>query len=106
MRYANETARIYTMRSHDLSTWTAPELLRVKGKNVSNEDAGRMIDPYLIQDKDDKDKYWCLFKQNGVSMSYSYNLKDWVFQGSAEAGENVSVLLENGEYVMFHSNAT
>jgi hypothetical protein len=70
---------------------------------VKREDMGRMIDPYLLEDADEKGKWWCYYKQNGVSMSYSYDLKNWTFAGHAHSGENVTVLHENGEYIMFHS---
>jgi len=62
-----------------------------------------MIDPYLIPDKDVHDRWWCFYKQNGASMSYSDDLKTWTYFGNVEAGENVCVLIENDEYIMFHS---
>ena len=64
---------------------------------------GRMIDPYLLEDKDVKGKWWCFYKQNGVSMSYSYDLQNWSFFDSKKSGENVYVLIENNEYILFHS---
>ena len=64
---------------------------------------GRMIDPYLLEDKDEQGKWWCFYKQNGVSMSYSHDLRNWTFFGHAESGENVSVLNERDEYILFHS---
>lgn len=103
IRYGDETARLYIMRSKDLKTWSLPELLKVKGDAVSCNNMGRMIDPYLIQDKDDSTKYWCFYKQNGVSLSYSYNLKSWTYFGHTSAGENVSVIIDNNEYILFHS---
>ena len=36
-------------------------------------------------------------------MSYSYDLVNWTFAGHTESGENVSVLVENGKYILFHS---
>lgn len=103
IRFGDETARLFIMRSKDLKKWTEPELLRVKGDDVSREDMGRMIDPYLVEDKDEKGKYWCFYKQNGVSLSYSYDLKSWTFFGHTQAGENACVLVENDEYILFHS---
>jgi hypothetical protein len=103
MRTADASSRIFIMRSRDLNKWSEPEMLRVKGPDVPVEKMGRMIDPYIIEDKDEKGKYWCFYKQNGVSMSYSYNLIDWTFFGYTESGENVSVLIENNEYILFHS---
>ena len=64
---------------------------------------GRMIDPYLFEDKDEKGKWWCFYKQNGVSMSYTYDFLNWTFYGNTNSGENVCVLNDGGEYVMFHS---
>jgi hypothetical protein len=104
-RYGDETARIFLMRSRDLQSWQPPEIIRVKGPDVLVTDMGRMIDPYLLQDKDDPDKWWCFYKQNGVSMSYSRDLKNWTFFGSTDAGENVCVLVHNDEYLLFHSPA-
>ncbi|MDN5203417.1 hypothetical protein QQ008_18665 [Fulvivirgaceae bacterium BMA10] len=101
--YGDETARIFTMSSPDLEKWSAPKLLKVKGPDVLESDMGRMIDPYLIEDKDEKGKFWCFYKQNGVSMSWSYDLQNWTFYGSADAGENVCVLTKNDEYILFHS---
>ena len=101
--YGNATARLYLMRSKDLEHWSEPELMRVKGPDVPVEKMGRMIDSYLMPDKDDPGKWWCFFKQNGVSMSWSRDLKNWTFTGSAKAGENVCVLVHNKEYLMFHS---
>lgn len=102
-RYGNKDARIYTMRSTDLINWGKPEIIMVKGREIPVEKMGRMIDPYLLEDKDEQGKYWCFYKQDGVSMSWSYDLVNWTFQGRAEAGENVCVLTENNEYIMFHS---
>jgi len=102
-RYGDSTARIFSMRSKDLDTWTEPDLIKVKGPSVARENMGRMIDPYLLQDLHDKDRYWCFYKQNGVSMSYSYDLVNWTYHGSTHAGENVCVLKEKGQYILFHS---
>ncbi|MDR2936653.1 MAG: hypothetical protein LBU80_04855 [Rikenellaceae bacterium] len=101
-RYGNSGARLYTMRSRDLINWSEPKLLKVKGA-AAKKDMGRMIDPYLVQDKDDPAKWWCFFKQNGISMSYSYDLENWIYVGSTPGGENVCVLVENNEYILFHS---
>lgn len=103
VRYGNQNARIFYMRSKDLVNWGEPELMMVKGSAIPEEKMGRMIDPYLLEDKDEQGKFWCFYKQEGVSMSWSYDLVNWTFQGRAEAGENVCVLTENNEYIMFHS---
>jgi len=101
--HANDTARIWIMRSDDLETWGEPELLRVKGLDMARKDIGRMIDPYLVEDKDEPGKWWCFYKQKGVSMSYSRDLSTWTYVGHTESGENVCVLVEDDEYVLFHS---
>ena len=91
------------MRSGDLANWSEPELLRVKGDDVPVEEMGRMIDPYLIEDADQPGKWWCFYKQSGVSMSYSHDLRKWIYVGRAGAGENVTIIRQGDEYIMFHS---
>lgn len=103
--YGNAQSRLWIMRSKDLETWGAPELLKVKGPEVPTEKMGRMIDPYLIVDQHEPDKWWCFYKQNGASMSWSKNLKDWNYFSHVNAGENVCVIMDQGEYLMFHSPA-
>lgn len=102
-KFGTGDARIYIMRSKNLKRWSLPELLRVKGNEVSQTDMGRMIDPYLIEDKEEKGKWWCFYKQNGVSMSYTYDFKHWKYVGHTESGENVSVLNEDSTYILFHA---
>ncbi len=102
-RFGNGDARLYIMRSKDLNNWSQPELMKVKGDSVSFEEMGRMIDPYLIEDKNEKGKWWCFYKQNGVSMSYTYDFKNWTYSGHTESGENVCVLNEDDQYILFHS---
>lgn len=104
-KYGNESARIWTMRSPDLERWGEAELLRVKGPDVPREAMGRMIDPFLLEDKDESGKWWCFYKQQGASMSFSRDLSTWTYFGRVDAGENVCVLVDRGEYVMFHSPA-
>lgn len=74
-RFGTGDARLFIMRSRNLKSWSAPELVRVKGPQVSEEKMGRMIDPYLLEDKDEKGKWWCFYKQNGVSLSYTKDFK-------------------------------
>ena len=102
-KYGNQSARLFIMRSKDLEHWGKPELLKVKGANVAITDMGRMIDPYLLQDKDKPGKYWCFYKQNGVSMSFTYDFENWTYFGHTGSGENVCVLTENNQYILFHS---
>jgi len=101
--YGTQDSRIWIMRSNDLKRWSEPELLRVKGDDVPRDEMGRMIDPYLLEDAREKGKWWCFYKQNGVSMSYSFDLTSWTYVGRAKAGENVTVIRQADEYVMFHS---
>lgn len=102
-RWGNESSRIWIMRSKDLVNWSEAEILKVKGIDMPVHEMGRMIDPYLLEDKNEPGKWWCYYKQNGVSMSYSYDLKNWTFYGSVPSGENVTVLFKEDEYIMFHS---
>jgi len=104
-RYGNQDSRIWTMRSKDLETWGPPELLRVKGPEVPREKMGRMIDPFLLQDRDDPGRWWCFYKQNGVSRSWSRDLGTWTYAGRTDAGENACVIVDGGDYVLFHSPA-
>jgi hypothetical protein len=101
--WGNATSRIWIMRSKDLVNWSDPEILMVKGDEVPVTEMGRMIDPYLLEDGNEPGKWWCYYKQNGVSMSYSYDLKKWFFVGSANSGENVTVLYKEDQYILFHS---
>jgi hypothetical protein len=102
-KYADESARIWTMRSADLEHWGPPRLLRVKGPEVAVADMGRMIDAFLLRDREDPGRWWCFFKQNGVSRSWSRDLENWTFAGSRQAGENACVIVDGGEYVLFSS---
>jgi hypothetical protein len=98
--YGNAASRIFLMKSKDLTDWSEPSLLRVKGDGVTQEEMGRMIDPYIIRNGD---QFICFYKQNGVSFSTSDDLKHWTFAGSTACGENVSVIRKNGYYYIFHS---
>ncbi|MEM7110322.1 MAG: hypothetical protein AAF519_18995, partial [Bacteroidota bacterium] len=105
LRFGNKDCRIWIMRSFDLENWSEPEMLEVKGPGV---DPGQMIDVYLQEDKDEKGKWWAFFKQrqkgeSAANYSYSYDLKNWTYQGFVEAGENVCVWVEDDTYYMLHS---
>ncbi len=102
-KYGSASSRVWLMRSKDLVSWSEPEIMMVKGPGVRVEDMGRMIDPYLLEDKDEPGKWWCLYKQNGVSLSWTRDFATWNFYGCEKAGENVCMLVEDGEYVLFHS---
>lgn len=102
-KYGNKDSRVWTMRSRDLRHWSEPELIRVKGLEVPREEMGRMIDPYLLMDKDQPGRWWCFYKQNGISISNSPDLKTWTPAGRTDAGENPCVIVDRNEYVLFHS---
>lgn len=101
-RYGNSDARIYVMRSRDLENWSSPEVLKLKG-DISVNKMGRMIDPFIVEDKDISGKWWCFYKQDGMSMSYSYDLRKWTYFGRVDAGENACVMVLDDEYILFHS---
>ncbi|MBG98917.1 MAG: hypothetical protein CMN58_01075 [Solibacterales bacterium] len=103
-RGGNEDCRIWIRRSKNLADWGEPELLKVRGPEVAFEDMGRIIDPYLIQDKHEPEKWWCFFDDNAVNMSFSYDLNTWTYFDRIPGGENVCVLTEGrDDYLMFHS---
>ncbi len=104
-KYGNASARVWTMRSRDLETWDEPELLRVKGPDVPEEKMGRMIDAYLLEDKDEPGRWWCFYKQAGMSLSWSRDLKIWTPFGRTSAGENACVIIDGDDYVLLHSPA-
>lgn len=105
-KYGNSTSRLWTMRSNDLERWSPPELLRVKGPDVPESGMGRMIDPFLLADRCEPGKWWCFFKQNGVSRAWSRDLVRWTFAGASPAGENACIVVDGDEYVLFHSPAS
>lgn len=60
---ADDTARLFTMRTKDFEHFTEPRLLNPKN-DMPQETLGRMIDPYILPLEDG---YGLFFKQNGVS---------------------------------------
>ncbi len=104
--FGTKNSRVWTMESRDLEHWSKPKLIPVKGPDTHVEDMGRMIDPYLIRDKNQPSRWWCFYKQRGASMSYSDDhMRTWTYHGRTECGENVCALVENDEYLIFHSPA-
>jgi len=101
-KYGNKNCRIWIMRSKDLENWGPAELLRVKGPDVPFEKMGRLIDAYLIEDKDEPGKWWCFFDDNAANMSYSYDLKTWTYFKRMPCGENPCVLIDNDEYLLIY----
>lgn len=96
---ADETARLFTMRTKDFVSFTPPELLNPK-TGMPEAEIGRMIDPYILECEDG---YRVFFKQNGVSFSRSDDLKTWQFLGHADGGENACVLKMKKDYLLIHS---
>lgn len=101
--YGNEKSRIYMMETEDFEHFGEPVLLRVKGDEVPEEEMGRMIDPFFIRDRENPEKIWCLYKQNGMSYSCSCDLKHWTYVGHTECGENVCAVVKDDAYVILHS---
>lgn len=97
---ADDTARLYLMRTKDFMHFSVPEKIYAKGKGCDSAAEGRMIDPFLIR-KDNK--YLLYFKQNGISLSVSVDLENWVFQGATPGGENTCVIEADGKYLLIHS---
>ena len=100
--WADDTARLYLMYTEDFEHFTEPVLIRAKGDSTARE-MGRMIDPFILEDKDEPGKYWLFFKQNGVSISCSHDLEHWTYERHIEGGENACVLIRDGQYFLIHS---
>lgn len=75
-KYGTDNSRLFIMKSDDLENWGEPEMLKVKGNKIPSSEMGRMIDPFLIKNKK-MNRWWCFYKQNGVSMSFSEDLLNW-----------------------------
>jgi hypothetical protein len=107
IHWPEEPSRLWTMTTRDFKTWTAPELIRVKGPTVPQQDMGKMIDPFLLQDKDVPGKWWCFFKQGGdIHESWSMDRHNWhPLDAPIAHGENPEVLVDTtaNDYVLFYS---
>jgi hypothetical protein len=97
--YADDTARLFFIKTKDFETFSMPERIYPKGRRNINE--GRMIDPYVFEKTNGE--FFLFFKQNGVSVSRSTNLCDWKFIGHTDGGENACVIEDNGRYLLIHS---
>ena len=97
--HADESARLFTVTTKDFKSFSEPEILLVKG-DTKAEDLGRMIDPYIME-KDGE--YYLFYKQNGVSLSKSSDLKKWEYLGHTDGGENACVVHFDGKYLLIHS---
>ena len=101
MRYADETARLFFIETKDFVTFSAPTKIYAKGLDCVDE--GRMIDPFVWEDQNKTGRYLLFFKQKGVSVSESYDLRHWNYLGHTDGGENACVLVENEGYLLLHS---
>lgn len=97
--WANDDARLFTMKTSDFKLFTKPCLLNPK-EDMPKEDIGRMIDPFIIKNDD---FYYLFFKQNGVSFSKSKDMENWEFMGNTNGGENACVIKHNDEFILVHS---
>jgi sucrose-6-phosphate hydrolase SacC (GH32 family) len=95
---ADDTARLFFIKTKDFLSFSAPERIYPKGEN--NENEGRMIDPFVFRYQDE---YRLFFKQNGVSVSRSSDLKHWEFMGHTDGGENACVIKDGDRYLLLHS---
>lgn len=105
LRYADDRARLFIFHSPDLVHWDRPELIRVKGPDVSEAAMGKMIDPFLLRDRAVPGRWWCFYKQNGhVQCSSSTDLRAWT-PGTIDLahGENPCVITQDHDYVLFYS---
>ena len=103
-KVGDRNSRLWIMRSKDLEHWGKPELLQVEGPAVPPEEMSRLIDPYLVRDKEVAENWWCFYKKSGkVCFSRSPDLKIWQPVGVAAQGENPCVIMDGDEYVLFYS---
>ncbi len=104
-KMGDANSRLWLMRSSDLEHWSEPTLLRFMGPDVPLAKVPRMIDPCVVADKDQPGKWWCFCKvqQTGVSSAWSNDLETWHYEGRVDGGENPCVIVQAGEYVLFHS---
>ena len=101
--FADDTARLFTMRTTDFVHFTAPALLNPK-ENTPSESLGRMIDPFILNTEEG---YHPFFKQNGVSCSFSRDMESWTYLRHTQGGENACVLPEthgNASLVMMYTD--
>lgn len=105
LRFGDSRSRIFISRSRNLTSWSPPLMIKVKGPTVSERDMGTMIDPFILQDKDNPGKWWCLYKQKGmIHASWSNDLVTWVLSDIVIAnGENPDVIVQGKDYVLFYA---
>ena len=74
-RWGNEDSRLWLLRSHDLVSWTRPELIVPDGCAGSWSTSKRQIDPYLVTRGKE---YWCFYKTAGqLDVLVSEDLSTW-----------------------------
>lgn len=117
--FGDKSSRIYLIRSKDLIHWSEPELMRVHGDDVAEEDMGRMIDPYVVEDIHQPGRYLVFYKQHprdvaprrtetGYPVEYmcyssTNDLKHFRYEGYVECGENVCVIPWEDGYRIYNS---
>ncbi len=99
--HADDSARLFFIETEDFKTYSSPKRIYPKGKACADE--GRMIDPFVAKDKDHDGRYLVFFKQNGVSMSESYDLENWNYLGRIDGGENACIIVKDDLYYLIHS---
>lgn len=73
--WADETARLWTSRSCDLVTWSAPRPIAELGAEVTWSTSRRQIDPYLVAHAG---RWWCFYKTAGqLGLLVSDDLVAW-----------------------------
>jgi len=102
--YADDSARIYTIRTKDFVTFEKPQIILAKGDDVPATKTGRMIDSFIFADKDNDKLYHLLFKQDGkIARSHSCDLEHWIFDGFVQDGENPCVISKDNFYYFIYS---
>lgn len=73
--WANDTCRLYLMRSKDLLTWSEPEQLVIDRENPAWSASPRKIDPFVVRHDG---QWYCLYKTEGkFGILRSDDLKSW-----------------------------
>ncbi len=105
LRFARGGSHLFLSRSRDLTHWSAPEVIRIDGPEVSPKQMANQIDPFIFPDKDVKGKWWCFYKEGGaIHSAWSMDLKTWTPQeGTIVRGENPDVLVQKSGYVLFYA---
>ena len=99
---ADDTARLFIMRSKDLKTWSEPEKIHIGGELSKGK---RKIDPFILPDKDENGKYHLFFKQDGkINRAISKSdILNWEYVSDVIDGENPCIVVEDNKYLMFYS---